>query len=108
MAFSPPFMPRPDFGLGNLLTQQAAAAAPYGFPPGVPGLGPTNSFSTPSGYPGLFPRLPGLPFGGLPPRPPPPEEENVQDDPKVTLEQKELWEQFHKNGTEMVITKTGR
>ena len=58
MAFSPPFMPRPDFGLGNLLTQQAAAAAPYGFPPGFPGLGPTNSFSTPSGYPGLFPRLP--------------------------------------------------
>ena len=31
-----------------------------------------------------------------------------QDDPKVTLEHKELWEQFHKYGTEMVITKTGR
>jgi hypothetical protein len=26
----------------------------------------------------------------------------------VTLEHKELWEQFHKYGTEMVITKSGR
>ena len=100
MAISPPFTPRPDFGLGNL-------PSPYGLP-GFPGLGPTNSFSTQPGYPGLFPRLPGLPFGGFPPRPPPPEEDNVQDDPKVTLEQKELWEQFHNHGTEMVITKTGR
>ena len=83
-----------------------------------------------AGYPlgaGLFPRLP---FGGFPPRPPPPEDDNVQDDPKVqvlslfvpdqffywvlpkklevTLEAKELWEQFNKFGTEMVITKTGR
>merc|ERR1719295_2530738 len=76
--------------------------------PGFPGLGPTNSFATPYGYPlgaGLFPRLP---FGGFPPRPPPPEDDNVQDDPKVTLEAKELWEQFNKFGTEMVITKTGR
>ena len=81
---------------------------------------------------GLFPRLP---FGAFPPRPPPPEDDNVQDDPKVqiepsliimrdknnysllrlyreqlevTLEAKELWEQFNKFGTEMVITKTGR
>merc|ERR550539_217130 len=90
MAFSPPFMPRPDFGLGNLLTQQAAAAAPYGFPPGFPGLGPTNSFSTPSGYPGLFPRLPGF-FGSGLGRPPPAEDQNVKDDPKVNLEHKELW-----------------
>ena len=68
-------------------------------PPGFPGLGPTNSFNPAYGYPGLFPRLP---FGGFPPRPPPPEDDNVQDDPKVTLEAKELWEQFHKYGTEMV------
>ena len=69
------------------------------------GLGPTNSFNPAYGYPGLFPRLP---FGAFPPRPPPPEDDNVQDDPKVNLEAKELWEQFHKIGTEMVITKTGR
>ena len=111
MAFStPPFPgmpmhpggPRPDtfpFGPGM---------APPGMPsmPGFP-LGPTNSFATPAGFSGMFPRLPGLPFGGMPPRMPV-EEENVHDDPKVTLEQKELWDQFHKLGTEMVITKSGR
>ena len=32
----------------------------------------------------------------------------VNDDPKVNLESRELWEQFHKIGTEMVITKSGR
>lgn len=100
MAFSPQFLPRP----ADLLAA------------GFPGLGPTNSFSTHyggGGFPGLFPRLPfgGGHAGGLfPPRPPmvPPEDDGVQDDPKVTLEHKELWEQFHKYGTEMVITKTGR
>ncbi|KAF7644195.1 hypothetical protein LDENG_00226190 [Lucifuga dentata] len=35
-------------------------------------------------------------------------EEEVDDDPKVTLEAKDLWDQFHKFGTEMVITKSGR
>ncbi|XP_028273613.1 T-box transcription factor TBX3a isoform X2 [Parambassis ranga] len=35
-------------------------------------------------------------------------EEDVEDDPKVHLEAKELWELFHKKGTEMVITKSGR
>ena len=40
--------------------------------------------------------------------PPHPEEDGVIDDPKVTLEGKELWEKFHKLGTEMVITKSGR
>ncbi|XP_008401382.1 T-box transcription factor TBX3-like [Poecilia reticulata] len=35
-------------------------------------------------------------------------EEQVEDDPKVLLEAKELWELFHKKGTEMVITKSGR
>ncbi|OCT94975.1 hypothetical protein XELAEV_18012659mg [Xenopus laevis] len=35
-------------------------------------------------------------------------EEEVEDDPKVNLEAKELWDQFHKIGTEMVITKSGR
>merc|ERR1719277_2474537 len=100
MAFSPPFLPRPEFGLGGLLAPSSASCnLPF------PGLGPTNSFNPAYGYPGLFPRLP---FGAFPPRPPPPEDDNVQDDPKVTLEAKELWEQFNKFGTEMVITKTGR
>ncbi|XP_076369500.1 uncharacterized protein LOC143256309 isoform X2 [Tachypleus tridentatus] len=36
------------------------------------------------------------------------EDDGVRDDPKVTLESKELWERFHTLGTEMVITKGGR
>ncbi|XP_046738811.1 optomotor-blind protein-like isoform X2 [Diprion similis] len=36
------------------------------------------------------------------------EEDGVVDDPKVTLEGKELWDKFHELGTEMVITKSGR
>ena len=43
----------------------------------------------------------------LPPVPPI-EDDGVKDDPKVTLEAKELWQQFHLLGTEMVITKSGR
>ncbi|XP_040908411.1 T-box transcription factor TBX2b-like [Toxotes jaculatrix] len=35
-------------------------------------------------------------------------EEGLDDDPKVTLESKNLWNEFHKMGTEMVITKSGR
>uniref|UniRef100_A0A672LLK8 T-box domain-containing protein n=2 Tax=Sinocyclocheilus grahami TaxID=75366 RepID=A0A672LLK8_SINGR len=31
-----------------------------------------------------------------------------EDDPVVHLEGKELWGQFHRSGTEMVITKSGR
>jgi len=96
----PPLLPRPEF---------PHFPHPHLAPPtNFPSLGPTNSFSTPSGYPGLFPRLPGFPFGGPGFRPPPPEEENVQDDPKVTLEHKDLWTEFNKHGTEMVITKSGR
>ena len=46
----PPLLPRPEFPHFPHL-----APPPTNFP----SLGPTNSFSTPSGYPGLFPRLPG-------------------------------------------------
>ncbi|KAK3933314.1 Optomotor-blind protein, partial [Frankliniella fusca] len=42
-----------------------------------------------------------------PMRPIPLEDDGVVDDPKVTLESKELWDKFHKLGTEMVITKSG-
>lgn len=59
-------------------------------------------------YPGLFAR--GMFGGGMPRLPVPPQEEDdgVKDDPKVTLEAKELWQSFAQYGTEMVITKTGR
>ena len=33
---------------------------------------------------------------------------SVVEDPNVSLEANELWEQFHNIGTEMVITKSGR
>ncbi|MEQ2260939.1 hypothetical protein XENORESO_003545, partial [Xenotaenia resolanae] len=35
-------------------------------------------------------------------------EQWLDDEPKVTLESKDLWSEFHKMGTEMVITKSGR
>ena len=65
-------------------------------------------------FPGLFP-----PAGFLGPRPAlfppppvppmrPPEDDGVKDDPKVSLEHKELWAKFAGYGTEMVITKMGR
>jgi hypothetical protein len=119
---TPPLLPRPgDYHHHHhqLPHPQQLSHPHLHFPAPSSFLGPTNSFSTPSGYPGLFPRFPsGFPFGpgGLrPPHIPPPAaagedggESGVQDDPKVTLEHKELWEQFHKYGTEMVITKSGR
>lgn len=40
--------------------------------------------------------------------PVPQTEAELDDDPKVTLESKNLWNEFHKMGTEMVITKSGR
>lgn len=123
MAYHPFIIPptrQTDFSMNSILTQPqylsaltfnpvaaAAAAAAQGYPPG----------------PALFPKLP-------PPMPGPPhitaedvlghqahfrplhgfepEEDGVQDDPKVTLEAKDLWQKFHALGTEMVITKSGR
>ncbi|EEC09788.1 t-box transcription factor tbx2, putative, partial [Ixodes scapularis] len=117
MAFQPFLMPavRPtpqDFSVHSLL---GGAQPPY-----LPAL---------AGFPAsLFPKLHPGAAGPCPPltaedllaaahrgapllRPPPglePEDDGVQDDPKVTLESKELWERFHTFGTEMVITKSGR
>ena len=117
MAFPAPFMPnfapRPDFGFPGVMPPHSAP--PSSLPPGFPhlgaALGPTNSFATPAGggvNGAIFPRLPGFPFAGVPPRVPLPEDDSVKDDPKVTLDQKDLWDKFHKLGTEMVITKSGR
>nr|QFQ66866.1 T-box 2/3c protein [Schmidtea mediterranea] len=35
-------------------------------------------------------------------------DQDIKDDPKVELIDRDLWEQFHAYGTEMVITKSGR
>ena len=118
-----------DFSVNSLLTNP-----PVGYPlPGLPGLN-HSSFSIPysaaaaAAVGGLFPKMGlGMPsphlFGAgaaessfsaaaaaaaqrssLPPM----DDDGVNDDPKVTLESKELWTQFHQLGTEMVITKSGR
>jgi hypothetical protein len=63
-------------------------------------------------YPGLFPHH-AFPHHHLPlppaaVAPMAAEDDGVKDDPKVTLEQNELWKSFAGFGTEMVITKTGR
>ncbi|KAH8038898.1 hypothetical protein HPB51_004010 [Rhipicephalus microplus] len=120
MAFQPFLRPTPpDFSVHSLLSGAAGAqASPY------------FAAAAAAGFPAaaLFPKLhpgPGPPSlsaeellaaaaahrGGPLLRPPPglePEDDGVQDDPKVTLEAKELWERFHAFGTEMVITKSGR
>lgn len=65
--------------------------------------------------PSLFPvsALPKLNAGADPAVPTPPGErcpnlETTEDEPNVYLEASDLWCQFHKHGTEMVITKSGR
>ncbi len=119
MAFTPFFLQRPtDYSVSSLLAaSQHAGAHPY-----LPGLGPHGL------HPAILPklqqtlagRLPSLPTADLflppglprslrgPGVPYTPEDDGVKDDPKVELEGKELWEQFHSRETEMVITKSGR
>nr|XP_044988816.1 T-box transcription factor TBX3 isoform X2 [Jaculus jaculus] len=113
-----PFLPHraPDFAMSAVLGHQ---------PPFFPALTlPPNGAAAALSLPGALAKPimdqlvgaaeTGIPFSSLGPqahlRPlktMEPEEE-VEDDPKVHLEAKELWDQFHKRGTEMVITKSGR
>ncbi|CBY08429.1 unnamed protein product [Oikopleura dioica] len=74
--------------------------------PGIPGINPYGPFSTP-GLNHLVHQLQQQQAAAVAHA----EEidENLEpDDPKVELVDKALWEEFHRNGTEMVITKTGR
>ncbi|XP_029030442.1 T-box transcription factor TBX3-like [Betta splendens] len=101
----------------------AAAMAYHPFPAFGPGALPFPTFLQPSFFPALafaggaepasgsdagrrapLGRRPvhALSVKGVRP------DEEVADDPKVTLESKSLWKEFHKMGTEMVITKSGR
>ena len=90
-----------------------ADTSPLGYPPasGFAGMPPPSLAAS---YPALFPKFHGHPgaLGGYPRLPPPPvpipDDDDVKDDPKVTLEHKDMWEVFNKHGTEMVITKSGR
>ncbi|KAG8297496.1 hypothetical protein J6590_034738 [Homalodisca vitripennis] len=120
-----------DFSVSSLLTAGGGSAGSAASTPPHPGY----PFTPVGCYPGtLIPKLPpphGHPYTTAedvvlaaaaaaashhhhhpamvrPLRAIQPEDDGVVDDPKVTLEGKELWEKFHKLGTEMVITKSGR
>ncbi|KAK7442437.1 hypothetical protein BaRGS_00040526 [Batillaria attramentaria] len=112
MAFHPFIFPRPsDYGVGSLLT-------PHPYLPGLP-LHPPGLASP------LLPKLQnamgraGLTPGDFLAHPPglgralgrgsvEPNDPDVQDDPQVELEARDLWQRFHKLQSEMVITKSGR
>ncbi|XP_041378334.1 optomotor-blind protein-like [Gigantopelta aegis] len=109
MAFNPFLLHRPaDYGMGSLFAQSPFMPGMTLQPPGLTasllpklqhGMGRsplTHADLMP--HPDHFRSLRGLE---------PPEVE-VNDDPKVELDCKELWERFHKLSTEMVITKSGR
>ncbi|XP_073998871.1 optomotor-blind protein-like isoform X2 [Rhodnius prolixus] len=91
-----------DFSVSSLLTQAGPVVQPSAYPLPLPCYPlPKHPYTTAEDvlhHPAMLRPL----------RPIQPEDDGVVDDPKVTLEGKELWEKFHKLGTEMVITKSGR
>merc|ERR1711860_29501 len=106
---SPPLPPTSGGTLPNFSDPATAAAflqhmpSPFGF--GAAAAAAMAALQQ-SGHPGFR----GVHPGGNPTNhvPQMQEDDGVQDDPKVTLEAKDLWTQFHSIGTEMVITKSGR
>ncbi|XP_074868895.1 T-box transcription factor TBX3 [Carettochelys insculpta] len=114
-----PFLPHraPDFAVSAVLGHQPPFFPALALPPnGAAALSLPGALAKPIMDQLVGAAETGLPFSSLghqaaahlrPLKSLEPEEE-VEDDPKVHLEAKELWEQFHKRGTEMVITKSGR
>ncbi|XP_033112131.1 T-box transcription factor TBX3-like isoform X2 [Anneissia japonica] len=111
MAYAPILPPRrTDFSVQTILTQ------PQFFPGMIPGH--THGIPSPSSF--SLPKLSDShhnPFShdlftsqrpSFRPFPCLEQQERDTDDPQVMLEGKDLWDQFHKFGTEMVITKSGR
>ncbi|TKR67385.1 hypothetical protein L596_023546 [Steinernema carpocapsae] len=105
MAYPPhPFLAaRPNFGmLGGLMP---AAHAPFPMP------GPAGAYPSPHRYPidpnsilsSIPPQFLMTQSGQIPPI-----DDSVVDNPKVELDDKDLWDKFSGAGTEMVITKSGR
>lgn len=91
-----PKLPTTAAMLSNAASAAAAAAGGSLLPPEL--------FCGPGGAVGLPQGLIGGPGAGALED----SEEDVKDDPKVELVDKELWTLFHNIGTEMVITKSGR
>nr|XP_056715630.1 T-box transcription factor TBX3 [Euleptes europaea] len=114
-----PFLPHraPDFAMSAVLGHQPPFFPALALPPnGAAALSLPGALAKPIMDQLVGAADAGIPFSSLghqaaahlrPLKTLEPEEE-VEDDPKVHLEAKELWEQFHKRGTEMVITKSGR
>ncbi|XP_054851919.1 T-box transcription factor TBX3 isoform X2 [Eublepharis macularius] len=114
-----PFLPHraPDFAMSAVLGHQPPFFPTLALPPnGAAALSLPGALAKPIMDQLVGAADSGIPFSSLghqaaahlrPLKTLEPEEE-VEDDPKVHLEAKELWEQFHKRGTEMVITKSGR
>ena len=126
-----------DFSVNSLLTpspppvqqqqQQRPLTSPTTNPPPPPSMA---AIAAAAGFPGLygqwaaamaanspmmhhipsqfFPKMSGMGMGEDMRGSRMPDDDGVTDDPKVTLECKELWTKFHGLGTEMVITKSGR
>lgn len=124
MAYHPFLLQRPtDFSMNSILTQSqyfpAAALTLNPHAAAMAGAAATAA-SAAAAYPAsLLPKPLGHPYTTAeevlahqahlrPLRSLQQEDDGVVDDPKVTLESKDLWEKFHVLGTEMVITKSGR
>lgn len=93
----------PDFSFLPPAYLPAALAMPHCHP---------SMFFPKSGGPALTSMYDRLPYGAAmsdcPPNKLTEPDNNEPDDAQVELDNKDLWEEFHRLGTEMVITKTGR
>ncbi|XP_072271428.1 T-box transcription factor TBX3 [Pyxicephalus adspersus] len=117
MAYHPFLSHRaPDFAMSAVLGHQPPFFPALALPPNGAALSLPGALAKPIMDQLVGAAETGIPFSSLghqaashlrPLKTLEPEEE-VEDDPKVHLEAKDLWEQFHKKGTEMVITKSGR
>lgn len=76
----------------------SSGGRPSLLPPLVPGVAP--HLERPTGQ--------AAADGGAALRGHPRTEKVLDDEPTVTLDSQSLWSEFHKRGTEMVITKSGR
>ncbi|XP_074601520.1 uncharacterized protein LOC141855390 isoform X2 [Brevipalpus obovatus] len=111
MAYQQPYLLRPSDYRGPQPAAYLSALAAFG--PHMSGLLGRIPGSVSSPFSAGSPLLAAEdmlthPFTGPPMRNFEPEDDGIEDDPKVILESKDLWERFHSLGTEMVITKSGR
>ncbi|CAH1231196.1 TBX2 [Branchiostoma lanceolatum] len=96
-----------DFPMPSFLAQPGLFPGMPLLPSGAPALA-MPKLSDPS--PGQTPADVSKALGGAGSvlRPIPQQQDDDSEDPQVELEYKDLWDQFHTYGTEMVITKSGR